>query len=143
MAQALARRATFPLICALLIPAIAPAQARPQATLTGLGPTSKTTLIVATLTGAAALIGVGVYFAIRHGHTVKGCAADGPNGLELHTQDRQSLLLLGATTDIKAGHLIKVTGSRKMKVSGVSDRTSYIVDKLDKDYGACTVEPPN
>jgi hypothetical protein len=141
MAQPLVRGAALPLICALLSPAITPAQARPQATLTGLGPASKTTLIVATLTGAVALIGAGIYLAIRHGHSVKGCVSDGPHGLQLNAQDGQSLLLLGATNDIKAGHLIKVTASRKAKVSGVSDEPSYIGDKLDKDYGACTVEP--
>jgi len=129
------------LVCVLLFPASAQAQVRSHAALDGLGTTSKATLIVATLVAAVALVGVGVYFAVRHGHTVRGCVADRPNGLELQMEGNQSLGLLGATTGIRSGDRVKVTGSRKKKVNGVSDRPSFVIDKLDKDYGPCTHLP--
>jgi hypothetical protein len=126
-------------ICGLLIPINASAQARHHAAFEGLGSGAKTTLIVAVLVTAVALIGVGVYFAVRQGHTVKGCVADGANGLDLQTESGQSFVLLGATTGLKAGERVKVTGARKKRVNGVTDKQSFIVDKLDKDYGACAV----
>jgi hypothetical protein len=127
------------LICGFLIPANAPAQARPQAALEGVGVDSKTTLVVATLIAAVALIGVGVYFAIRQGRSVKGCVAEDRNGLELQTEGGQSFVLLGATIGIRSGERVKLTGSRKKKVTGVSDKPSFVVDKLDKQYGPCTI----
>jgi hypothetical protein len=129
------------LICCLLIPAIAPAQARPHAAFDGLGLGSKAALVIAALTTAVALIGVGVYFAIRQGHTVRGCVAEGANGLELQMEDSRTYQLLGATTSIKAGERVKVTGTRKKRVNGVTDKQSFVVDKLDRDYGACPVSP--
>jgi hypothetical protein len=65
--------------------------------------------------------------------------ADGGNGLDLQTESGQSFVLLGATTGLKAGERVKVTGARKKRVNGVTDKQSFIVDKLDKDYGACAV----
>jgi Na+-transporting NADH:ubiquinone oxidoreductase subunit NqrD len=139
MTQWLSRCIAALLICAFLIPTHAEAKARPHAAFDGLGTGAKTTLIVATLVTAVALIGVGVYFAIRQGHTLKGCAANGPNGMELQLKDGRRFALLGATTGIGAGDRVKVTGSRKKKVSGVSDGPSFVVDQLDKGYGACAV----
>jgi hypothetical protein len=141
MAQGLPRLLAPILICSLVIQAHAAGPPRNHAALDGLGTTAKTTLVVAALIAAAAAIGVGVYFAIRQGHTVKGCVAAGSDGLVLQTEGGQSFALLGASTGIKAGDRIKVTGSRKKKVNGVTDRQSFVVDKLDKDYGACAVSP--
>jgi hypothetical protein len=70
---------------------------------------------------------------------LKGCVADSAKDLELRTGDNHSFVLLGATTGIKAGDRVKVTGSREKKVNGVSDRPSFVIDKLDRDYGTCTV----
>jgi hypothetical protein len=141
MTHGLSRLTATLLICGFLIAVNVPAQPRPHAAFDGLGSGAKTALIVATLVAAVALIGVGVYFAVRHGHTVTGCAAGGGNGLDLLTEDGRSFVLLGATTGIKAGQRVKVTGARKKRVNGVTDKQSFVVDKLDKDYGACTVSP--
>jgi hypothetical protein len=139
MTQWLSRCIAALLLCAFLLPTNAQVKVRPHAAFEGLGAGSKTTLIIVTLVAATALIGVGVYFAIRQGHTLKGCATNGANGLELQLKDGRRFALLGATTGIGAGDSVKVTGSRKKKVSGVSDRPSFVVDQLDKDYGACAV----
>jgi len=129
------------LIIALVTPLDGMAQTRPHATLDGIGGEAKTTLIVAALVATVAVIGVGVYFAVRQAHTVKGCVAQGSNGMELERENGQSFVLLGATRGIRAGERVKVTGSRRKKVAGVSDRPSFIVDKLDRDFGACTPAP--
>jgi hypothetical protein len=141
MAQAFVRLLAASLICVSLTPANAAGPPRHHAALDGLGTDAKTTLVVAALIAAAAAIGVGVYLAVRQGHTVKGCVAAGGGGLELQTESGQSFVLLGARAGIKAGDRIKVTGSRKKRVSGVSEKQSFVVEKLDKDYGVCTVAP--
>jgi hypothetical protein len=129
------------LICALIAPLDGIAQAHPHAAFDGLGGKSKTTLIIAALVATVAVIGVGVYFVVRQAHSVKGCVAHGTTGLQLQREGGQSFVLLGATSGIRAGERVKVTGSRRKKVSGVSDSPSFVVDKLNKDYGACTVSP--
>jgi len=141
MAPGLSRSLAALLICGLLTQANAAGPPRRQAALEGVGLGAKTTIVVALVIAAAAAIGVGVYFAVRQGHTVKGCVASSKDGIELQTGSGQSFALLGATTGIKAGDRIKVTGSREKKVNGVTDRQSFVVDKLDKDYGACTIAP--
>jgi hypothetical protein len=144
MTHGLSRCMASLLICGILIPADAQAQARPHAAFDGLGLGSKTTLVVVALTTAVALLGVGVYFAIRQGHTVRGCVTESANGLDLQMKDGSTYLLLGATSGIRAGEWVKVTGAKKKRVNGVTDQQSFVVDKidkLDKDYGACSVSP--
>ncbi|MGO9340613.1 MAG: hypothetical protein ACLPY1_24330 [Terracidiphilus sp.] len=141
MKQGLSRPIAVLLICGFLIAVDAHAKPTSHAAFDGLGTDSKTTLVVATLVAVVAVIGVAVYFAVHHAHTVKGCVAGDGAGLELQTEDSRSFVLLGATTGIKAGDRVKVTGARKKKVNGVSDRASFVVDKLDKDYGVCTASP--
>jgi len=130
-------------ICVLLMTATesSRAQATPHAFLDDAGQTTKSSLIIAALVTAVALIGLGVYFASRHGHSVHGCVEHSPDGLELHTDDGRSFLLLGDTTGIQAGDRVKVRGSRHEKLDGVSERPSFVVETLDKDYGSCTVTP--
>jgi hypothetical protein len=130
-------------LCALLMAATqsSKAQATPHAFLDGAGTNAKSSLIIAALVTAVALIGLGVYFAARHGHTMQGCVEHSPDGLELHTNDGRSFLLLGDTTGLQAGDRVKVRGSRHEKLDGVSERPSFVVETLDKDYGSCTVTP--
>lgn len=117
------------------------AQARPEAALEGLGPKAKTTLAVTGMVAVVSGIGVGVYAVLQHAHTVKGCVSDDPNELLLHTQDGKTYVLLGNTTKIKADTTIKVTGTRKKKIAGITDQPSFVVEKLDKEYGTCSVTP--
>jgi len=97
--------------------------------------------VAGVIVGVGAVIGVGVYFAVRASHTTKGCVAQAADGFELVTGDNQRFLLLGATSGVKPGELIKVHGSKKKRVAGVSDRRSLVIDKLDRDYGACSAAP--
>jgi len=105
------------------------------------GGNGKTTLVVVGLIGAVAVIGVGVFAAIQHHHTVKGCVSDNPDGLQLRTEDGKTFVLLGATTKIRGDEKIKVTGTKKKKIDGVTDQPSFVVEKLNKVYGSCTVAP--
>jgi hypothetical protein len=99
------------------------------------------TLATAGLVTGVALIGVGVYIIIQQAHTVNGCVSDDPNGLLLHTKDGKTYVLLGATTNIQANTRIKVRGTKRKKINGVTDQPSFVVEKLNKVYGSCSVSP--
>jgi hypothetical protein len=107
----------------------------------GLGLKSQTTLAIAGMTITLSAIGVGVYAIIQHAHTVKGCVSDSPDGLLLHTEDGKTFVLLGNTTNIKADTRIKVRGTKKKKINGITDQPSFVVEKLGKVYGPCSVPP--
>lgn len=132
------------LMCAMLTNTLSldsSAAPRREAPLDSSSINAKATGAVAGLTGAVAGIGVGVYFAVQHAHTVKGCVSDTPNGLLLQTDDGKIYVLLGATTDIQADQRIKVRGTKRKKIDGVTDQPSFVVEKLGKVYGSCTVTP--
>jgi hypothetical protein len=134
------------LIVALLANSLGPdsaAQARPVPAASNAGVNAKITLGVAGAVGVVALIGVGVLVIIQQAHTVKGCVSDDPSGLRLHTQDGKTYVLLGATTNIKADTRIKVRGTKRKKINGITDQPSFVVEKLDKVYGSCSVAPVN
>ena len=98
--------------------------------------------IIVGIAATGAAIGIGLYYAFHHSHSLKGCAVSGPNGLELQTEsDQQTFQLLGVTADVKAGDRVKVIG--KIKKNGKADTSnrSFLVEKLAKDYGACSVQP--
>jgi hypothetical protein len=116
-------------------------QERPHAAGEGPGVGAQASLITIALVGTVTGIGAGVYFAVQQAHTVKGCTIDNPNGLLLQMQDGKTYVLLGNTTSIKANERIKVTGSRKKKIKGITDQPSFVVEKLDKVYGTCSVAP--
>jgi hypothetical protein len=139
-----ARMTALVLVAALLANAMGQEpnpKPRPAAALDGVGLKTKATLATAAVVTAAALIGVGVYVVIQHAHTVTGCVTDDPNVLLLHTGDGKTYVLLGATTKIKANTRIKVRGTKRKTIPGVIDEPSFVVEKLAKTYGTCSVTP--
>jgi len=127
-------------LIALLIPVLflltSPA-AKAQGGPIGCCSKGQTAGIVAALVGAGAAIGIGVYYAIHHGHALRGCAAADPSGLQLVNEgDQRSYALTGDTAAIKTGDRVRVSGS---KVKGDPNHRQFVVTKLSKDYGACKV----
>jgi hypothetical protein len=89
--------------------------------------------------GGAAL-GIGVFYAVHHGHSINGCALSGPNGLELQNRgDQQTYALIGQVADIKPGDRVRVSGKKEKKKAGAPQQ--FLVEKLSKDFGACTAQP--
>jgi hypothetical protein len=138
------RTTSLVLIVALLLSSLGQdsfAKTRPNAALEGVSVSGKATLAAAGLVAGVTLIGVGVYIIIQSAHTVNGCVSDDPNGLLLRTKDGKTYVLLGATTNIKADTRIKVRGTKRKKINGVTDQPSFVVEKLNKVYGSCSVSP--
>jgi len=83
-------------------------------------------------TGAA--IGIGVFYAAHHGHSLTGCAASGSSGLQL-LSDHQTWALVGEVNDIKPGERIRVAGKKESKNSANTRR--FLVEKVSKNFGPC------
>ncbi|MGA3223374.1 MAG: hypothetical protein ABSC65_06405 [Acidobacteriaceae bacterium] len=99
----------------------------------------KTAGVIIALVGVGVLIGVGVYFAVRHGHSLKGCVSSSPGGMQLLNEgDQQTYALAGDVNGIKAGNRIRVSGNKKK--STVNNR-QFVTTKLSKDYGPCKTQP--
>jgi len=93
--------------------------------------------------GVAAIgagIGIGIFYAIHHGSSIDGCAVSGPNGLELQYRgDQQTYALIGEVAGIKPGDRVRVSGKKEKKKAGAPQQ--FLVEKLSKDFGACTAPP--
>ncbi len=90
------------------------------------------------IAAVGAAIGVGVYYAVRHNHSLTGCVAPGANGLELTNEgDHRLYALLGDQASIKAGDRVRVSGKKQKKGSG--DAWPFLVEKVSKDFGPCPV----
>jgi hypothetical protein len=94
-------------------------------------------IIAAVAIGAA--IGVGVYFLVRRPPSLHGCVTSAPSSLTLlNESDQQTYDLIGDTSAVKAGEIVKVSGKKKKDSSG---KRYFLVEKLSKNYGACRVAP--
>ena len=120
-------------VCALLVSTADTAKAqigvtRTQADWIGVG-----------IAAIGAGIGIGVFYAVHHGHSINGCASSGPNGLELQNRgDRQTYALIGQVADIKPGDRVRVSG-KKEKKDGAPQQ--FLVEKLNRDFGPCKAQP--
>ena len=90
------------------------------------------------LGAAGAGIGLGIYFSVRHGHMLKGCADSGADGLVLVSEaNRQTWSLIGDVSGIRPGERVSVSGSKQKKTAGDSRR--FVVERISHDYGPCPV----
>jgi hypothetical protein len=65
--------------------------------------------IVVGIAAIGAGTGIGIFYAVHHGHSINGCALSGPNGLELQNRgDQQTYALIGAGSR----HQAERSGSR-------------------------------
>ena len=93
---------------------------------------------IAGIAGAGALIGILAYVAIRHNHSVTGCARSGPDGMTLTTEpDKQSYTLMGDVARIKAGERVRVSGKKGKDKSSATPK--FLVEKVSRDFGPCEV----
>lgn len=103
----------------------------------GYASNGKAAAVAAGLAGAGAGIAFLIYYSTHRGHSLRGCAASSPDGLQLMSEgDQRSYSLSGDIAGIKSGDRVRVSGS---KVKGDSKHRKFVVTKLSKDYGACKV----
>jgi hypothetical protein len=126
-------------ICALLAALAATKPATAQSGSLTLGPSkSDVVWIGVAIAAIGAGIGIGVYYAVRHNHSLTGCAISGASGLQLQSEgDQQSYALVGEVAGIKSGDRVRVSGKKEKSNAGAPRQ--FLVEKLGKDYGACKV----
>jgi hypothetical protein len=120
-------------ICALLLMTVTrPANANSI-------PTKSDVVWIGIAIGAiGAGIGIGIYYAVHHGHSLKGCAISTSDGLQLQNEgDKQTYALVGEVAGIHPGERIRVSGKKAKAAAGATPQ--FIVEKIGKDYGACKV----
>jgi hypothetical protein len=124
------------LVCALALTATAPENARANSI-----PTQSDVVWIGVAIGAiGAGIGIGVYYAFHHGHTLNGCAVSQADGLKLKNNgDDQTYALVGEVSAIKPGDRVRVSGKKTKKSAGPAPQ--FVVEQLSKDYGPCPVKP--
>ncbi len=94
--------------------------------------------IIGGIAGIGAAIAIVTVVSISHArHTISGCVSMGANGLALQTSDKQIYLLQGIATGVTAGDRVKVHGSKVKSASCAANTKTFVVEKLQKDYGAC------
>jgi hypothetical protein len=125
--------------CAALLPVTFSATAACQSS-GGFGPRpSQVAELFGGIAAGGAVVGIAVFYAFHHGHSITGCAVSGADSLELQRQsDQQMFSLVGDVANVKAGDKVRVSGKKKKK-NGDAPR-QFLVEKLEKGYGQCTVE---
>ena len=119
-------------LCLCLVPA------RPAHATIAYASDGKAIGVIIAVVAIGALIGFGIYYAVHHGHSLKGCTAASSSGLELvEDGDKKHYMLMGDVQGIKPGDRLHVQGN-KGKKAGAQDKT-FTVTKVAKNYGACTV----
>lgn len=131
MRRFIIRRALALLLCFLLLSATTPARATDTLRHDVNG------IIAGSIAISAAIVVVAVILVVHYKPaTVKGCVVSGANGLELtNSSDKLTYQLLGVTSDIKPGDVVKVKGKKKLGKG--STPSTFTVKELSKDYGAC------
>jgi hypothetical protein len=92
------------------------------------------------IAAVGAALGVGIYFAVKHSHSMTGCARTTADGLTLTTEsDKQTFALIGDVAGIKPGNRVRVSGKKSKEKSGGTSQ--FLVEKVSKDLGRCDGGP--
>jgi hypothetical protein len=106
-------KAVCHVLCGLFSIAIRPVSAQRPAAETIGATHGQIAGVAAGIAGAGALIGIGIYAAVKHNHTVTGCTRSGPDGLTLMNEpDKQTIVLIGEVSARDSKLLSDVSGKR-------------------------------
>ena len=73
-------------------------------------------------------------------HTVKGCVSAGHNGLVVRNEsDNENYALVGVTANTKVGDRVRLHGAKDKKAKDSAGDRTFVVEKMTRDYGPCTV----
>lgn len=95
----------------------------------------------------AATVGIAVGVVVlvsveKDHHNIKGCVTAGQTGLELRSDsDKKTYMLLGVTANTKPGDIVRLHGTKEKAAKGSSSDPSFVVEKVTRTYGPCSVTP--
>jgi|SRR5215469_1042001 len=95
--------------------------------------------VIAAIVGAAAVVGVVVYFAVPRQKTIEGCIDATQGDLRLTSKDGKHIYVLDAgSLNLQLGQQVILKGKPRKKHDRMRD---FQVRKILKDNGACTGAP--
>jgi hypothetical protein len=101
--------------------------------------------VIGAAVGVVAIVVVGTVVLVEvHNshHTIKGCVTSGPSGLQVQDADNTHIYnVTGVTTGVKVGDVVRLHGDKQKKVKGDPGQ-GFVIQKINKDYGACKVPAP-
>jgi len=101
--------------------------------------TAKLVGITVGLAAVGAVIGIGVYAGVHRNYRLTGCALAGTGGLELWSPGEQrTYAVIGEVSGVKPGERVRLSGKKSKQNEGM--KRQFLVEKLEKDFGACGVE---
>jgi hypothetical protein len=106
----------------------------------GIGPSKGEIIGAAVGVVAVVVIGTVVLVEVHNSHhTIKGCVLAGPGGLQVQDMSNTHIYnVSGVTTGVKVGDVVRLHGDKQKKVKGDPSQ-GFVIQKINKDYGACTV----
>ena len=93
------------------------------------------TEVIVSIVAVTAVLTVGIVLLVKHHPSIEGCAATGPDGLELTDAGGQSYTLAGDLGSVKAGDRVRLSGK---KTKGTGSPRRFVVEGV-KDRGPCPV----
>ena len=98
--------------------------------------------IIGASVGVVAVVVVGTVALVEvHNshHTIKGCVFSGPSGLQVQDMNNtHTYNVSGVTTGVKVGDVVRLHGDKQKKIKGDPGQ-GFVIQKINKDYGACQV----
>ncbi len=108
-----------------------------------IGPSTGEVVGVGVAAVGVIVVGTVVLVHVHHAHhTVKGCVYAGPRGFEVKTDDNKVYALSGDTLKVKQGDLVKFHGNKIKRAKSSTDDQTFMVEKMNKDYGPCKLPTP-
>ena len=105
-----------------------------------IGPSKGEVIGVAVAAVAVVAVGTVVLVEVHNSHhTIKGCVTTGSAGLQVHDADNtHTYNVTGVTTGVKVGDVVRLHGDKEKKKKGDPGQ-GFVIQKISKDYGPCTV----
>ena len=125
----------------LLSGATAPQSCAPPPQSTGsIGPSTGEIVGAAVAVVGVVVVGTVVLVEVHNSHhTIKGCVLAGPGGLQVQDMNNtHTYNVSGVTTGVKVGDVVRLHGDKQKKIKGDPGQ-GFVIQKINKDYGACQV----
>ena len=91
--------------------------------------------VIGTAVALGTGIGLAIYFVHRSHTSLTGCVEQTEHGLRLTAKDGKNYALTDAPSEVKAQRRLQLRGHKMNTSSG----RAFRVDRVSRDYGACSV----
>ena len=106
------------------------------------GPSAADIVATGVAVTAGVVIGAVVLVEVRNSHhAIKGCVTKGPEGLQVRNDhDGKLYTLVGVTAKTRIGDRVKLHGSKSEQGEPAEGDSTFVVEKVTRDYGPCSLD---